>query len=136
MRLVTTDGARPGLRRRPPAHRGDHGAAGHVELTANDRLDAVLGGLRGAGNSGALAVVVTASVPPSELETSPASNAGSARCTLVVFEPSSYGAAPVRAGRTAAVAAGEVVVRVSGQLPFPEAWNRGLTLGRAGARAR
>jgi hypothetical protein len=39
----------------------------------------------------------------------------------------------VRTGRSAAVAAGEVVVRVTGELPFRDAWNRGISLGRGAA---
>jgi uncharacterized protein (DUF58 family) len=130
VRLVSTGGLDSGF------------AAGHqhmesimeklatIELTAADRLDAVLAGLRGAGNSGALAAIVTASVPPAELETVARLQRRFGALTLVVFEPSSFGAAPMRADRAAAVAAGEVVVRVTGDLPFADAWNRGITLRR------
>jgi uncharacterized protein (DUF58 family) len=99
-----------------------------IELTADDRLDAVLAGLRGAGNAGALAAIVTASVPPTELETIARLQRRFGSLTVVVFEPSSYGGAAVRAMRPAATASGEVVVRVTGDAPFGDAWNRLLAL--------
>jgi hypothetical protein len=88
----------------------------------------VLAGLRGAGNAGALAAIVTASVPPTELETIARLQRRFGSLTVVVFEPSSYGGAAVRAMRPAATASGEVVVRVTGDAPFGDAWNRLLAL--------
>ena len=135
VRLVSTGGLDSGF------------AAGHqhmesimetlatIQLTSDDRLDAVLAGLRGAGNAGALAAIVTAAVPPSELETIARLQRRFGSLTLVVFEPSSFGGAPVRAARAAATASGEVVVQVTSEMPFAEAWNRSLALGR-GARPR
>jgi uncharacterized protein (DUF58 family) len=98
-----------------------------VALTPDDRLEAVLAGLRGPGNSGALAAVVTGGVPASELDTLARLQRRYGSLTLVVLE--GVGGAV----RPDAVPEGETVIRVTSQTSFADAWNAAMTRRHAGA---
>jgi uncharacterized protein (DUF58 family) len=123
VRLVTTDGADSSF------------AAGHAHVEAimerlaivraarGDRLASVLGGLRSAGNAGAMVAVLTASVPSEELERLGRLRGRFGSLSLVLVERSAWepGATALPSRRSPSVT---TLVRVTGDEPFAAAWNR------------
>jgi uncharacterized protein (DUF58 family) len=133
VRLVTTDGADSSF------------AAGHdhveaimerlatVRAVRNDRLAGVLGGLRRAGNAGAMVAVVTAIVPSEELERLARLRGRFGALSLVLVERSAWDPrAP--AGPEQPLPSVARLVRVSRDAPFAAAWNHQFA-GRRGASA-
>ncbi len=127
MRLLTTDGTDFGFA----------AGTGHTEAIM-EHLAVVPacaeGSLRGSietltvgGQTGAL-IVVAAAVAPNDLALLSGLRSRFAHATVVLFDPSSWDtAAPA-----GPLSAGTAVLRVTGAVPFPDAWNRAMhTSGRA-----
>jgi len=132
VRLVTTDGADSSF------------AAGQAHVEAimerlaivrpnrGDRLANVLGGLRRAGNAGAIVAVVTANLPGEELERLGRLRARFGSLSLVLIERSAW-----EPGATAlpsrVVPSVTTFVRVTADEPFAVAWNRAFAGRRTAA---
>ena len=132
VRLVTTDGADSSF------------AAGQAHVEAimerlaivrparGDRLASVLGGLRRAGNAGAMVAVLTAGVPSEELERLGRLRGRFGSLSLVLIERSAWepGATVLPPRPSPSVTA---LVRVTGDEPFAAAWNRAFAGRRRAA---
>ena len=120
------------LRRGPGARRGDHGATGDRAPRLGDRLASVLGGLRRAGNAGAMVAVITANVPGDEVERLGRLRGRFGSLSLVLIERSAWEpdatALPSRVSPSVTT-----LVRVTRDQPFAVAWNRAFAGRRTAA---
>jgi uncharacterized protein (DUF58 family) len=127
VRLVTTDGFDSGF-----AAGSSHAEAvmehlATIRASRHDRLASVLAGLRRSGNGGALAAV-TATTRPADVDAVARLRGRFGAVTVVGFEPSAYDpSAPRREVPDGTGPAGMNLVRVTGAVPFAEAWNRAVT---------
>jgi uncharacterized protein (DUF58 family) len=132
VRLVTTDGADSSFAAGQAHVEAIMERLAMVRPARGDRLASVLGGLRRAGNAGAMVAVVTAAVPGEELERLGRLRGRFGSLALVLIERSAWepdaAAIPSRLAPPVTT-----LVRVTGDQPFAAAWNRAFAGRRTAA---
>jgi uncharacterized protein (DUF58 family) len=134
VRLVTTDGVDSGFGAGNVHLEAIMEKLATVEASASDRLNDVLASLSRAGNAGSLVSIFTADAAPADYARVTRLQWRFGSLTLVLFERSSYDAAAPR-GAGGALKGGSVV-RVDAAQPFPNAWNRAMTVRAPAAGGR
>ena len=132
VRLVTTDGADSSFAAGQAHVEAIMERLAIVRATRSDRLTSVLGGLRRAGNAGALVAVVTEVVPTEDLERMARLRARFGSLTLVLIERSAWRTDALLGTPNAAPSVG-TLIRVTGDVPFATAWNRAFAGRRSAA---
>jgi uncharacterized protein (DUF58 family) len=131
VRLVTTDGVDSSFAAGQPHFEAIMERLAMVRRARSDRFAGVLGGLRQAGNAGAMVAVVTAMVPKEELDRLARLRGRFGSLSLVLIERSAW--EPGAVDSRAAVPSVGSLVRVTRDVPFAAAWNREFA-HRAGAQ--
>ncbi|TML92502.1 MAG: DUF58 domain-containing protein [Actinobacteria bacterium] len=133
VRLVTTDGTDSSFAAGQAHVEAIMERLAIVRAARGDRLASVLGGLRRAGNAGAMVAVLTANVPGEELERLGRLRGRFGSLSLVLIERSAWDPdATTRSSRSSPPVT--TLVRVTGDQPFAAAWNRAFA-GRRTATA-
>jgi uncharacterized protein (DUF58 family) len=132
VRLVTTDGGDSSFAAGQAHVEAIMERLAVVQPTRGDRYGGVLGGLRRAGNAGALVAVLTAAVPTDDLDRLARLRGRFGTLALVLLERSAWDLrhtdAPARP-----LPSVSTLVRVSADQPFATAWNHAFATRRRSA---
>ena len=132
VRLVTTDGADSSFAAGQAHVEAIMERLAIVRAARGDRLASVLGGLRRAGNAGAMVAVITANVPGDEVDRLGRLRGRFGSLSLVLIERSAWEpdatALPSRLSPPVTT-----LVRVTREQPFADAWNRAFAGRRTAA---